>query len=139
VVGLVICAHGNLAEELLSTLLFITGGDGVVSAVAMDHNVDATKARELVKNAIMDADDGDGVLVTTDIFGGSPSNICLSLQGEFKMEVLAGVNMPILLKAVSMQKSSDLNSMAVALKKYGRENIHLASELLKKKDDKKQS
>ncbi len=138
-VGVVICAHGGLSGELLSTLKFITGGAGTASAVALDHNVDVPKAREMVKKAIIDADHGNGVLVATDLYGGSPSNICISLQGDLKIEIITGVNLPILIKAVSLQKTSDLKTMAAKLKEYGRENIHLASDFLKESDAKGKS
>ncbi len=133
-VGVVICAHGNLAHEFLSATNFITGNAGSISAVAVDHNVDPSEARNIVKDAIRAVDDGSGVLVVTDLYGGTPSNICISLQDEIKMEIIAGVNLPILLKAVSLQKNSDLQTMANKLKEYGKENIYLASDFLKKKD-----
>lgn len=135
-VGIVICAHGNLANELLSTLNFISGNSGTVTAVAVDHNTDVPAARKIIKEAIRSADDGSGTLVVTDLYGGTPSNICMSLQDELKMEIISGVNLPILIKAVSIQKTSDLETMAVKLKEYGRENILLASEILKGKNAK---
>lgn len=136
-VGIVICAHGKLAEELLLTINFITGETGSISAVALDRNIDVPKARDMVREAIKAADYGEGVLVATDLYGGSPSNICMSLQDELKMEIIAGVNLPILIKAVSMQKTSDLKTMAKKLKKYGQENIFLASDFLEGKNAKK--
>jgi PTS system mannose-specific IIA component len=135
-VGIVICAHGNLANELLATLNFISGNSGTVTAVAVDHNTDVPAARKIIKEAIRSADDGSGTLVVTDLYGGTPSNICMSLQDELKMEIISGVNLPVLIKAVSIQKTSDLETMAVKLKKYGRENILLSSEILKGKNAK---
>ncbi|GMT42697.1 MAG: PTS fructose transporter subunit IIA [bacterium] len=130
-IGIVICAHGRLADEMLAALNFITSGAGSVTAVAIDHNIEVAEARGIVKEAIRTANEGSGVLVLTDLYGGTPSNICMSFHDDFKMEVLAGVNLPILIKAVSMQVSADLETMAIKLKEYGRENIHLASEILK--------
>ena len=135
-VGIVICAHGNLANELLETLNFITGNSGSVQAVAVDHNTEVSVARKIVKDTIRAADDGDGALVVTDLYGGTPSNICMSLEDELKMEIISGVNLPILIKAVSMQKNSDLKTMAVKLKEYGKENIYLSSEILQGKNAK---
>ena len=135
-VGIVICAHGNLANELLATLDFITGSSGSVTAVAVDHNTEVSVARKIVKEAIRAADDGDGALVVTDLYGGTPSNICMSLEDELKIEIISGVNLPILIKAVSMQKNSDLKTMAVKLLDYGKENIYLSSEILKGKNAK---
>jgi PTS system mannose-specific IIA component len=133
-VGIVICAHGNLAHEFLSTVNFITGGAGTLTAVAVDHNVDSTQARGVVKEAILSADEGNGVLVITDLYGGTPSNLCISLQDEVRMELIAGVNLPILLKAVALQKTMDLETLAKKLRDYGKENIYLASDFLRKKN-----
>lgn len=130
-VGILICAHGRLADELLKTLNFITGGSCSITAVAIDHNIEVSEARKIVKEAIRSANDGSGVLALTDIYGGTPSNICMSFHDEFKMEVLSGVNLPILIKAVSIQENADLETMAKKLKEYGVENIRLASEVLR--------
>lgn len=135
-VGIVICAHGNLANELLQTLNFITGNSGSVKAVAIDHNTEVTAARKIVKDTIRSADDGDGALVVTDLYGGTPANICMSLEDELKIEIISGVNLPILIKAVSMQNNSDLATMAVKLRDYGKENIYLSSKILKVKNAK---
>lgn len=132
-VGIVICAHGNLAGELLNTLNFITGSEGRVTAIALDHKMDVSKARSMVKEAIRAADEGSGVIVATDLYGGAPSNIVLSCQSELNMEMIAGVNLPMLIKAVQLQKNTVMETMAKKLKEYGRENIHLASDFLKVK------
>lgn len=133
-IGVVICAHGNMANELLATANFITGNAGRMTAVAVDHNVDPASARGVIKDAILVADEGSGVLVLTDMYGGTPSNICISLQDELGIEIIAGMNLPILLKAVSLQKNSDLQTMAAKVRDYGKENIFLASDFLKKKN-----
>ncbi|MBI3581662.1 MAG: PTS sugar transporter subunit IIA [Nitrospinae bacterium] len=133
-IGVVICAHGNLANELLATANFITGNAGRMTAVAMDHNVDPASARGVIKDAILNADEGSGVLVLTDMYGGTPSNICISLQDELGIEIIAGVNLPMLLKAASVQKNSDLQTMSAKVRDYGKENIILASDFLRKKN-----
>lgn len=133
-VGIVICAHGNLAHEFMNTANFITGQSGVMTAVAVDHNVAPGDARNMVKEAIRGADYGNGVLVFTDMYGGTPSNICISLQGDLRMEIIAGVNLPQLVKAVSLQKTHDMETMAKKLRDYGKENIYLASDFLRAKD-----
>lgn len=133
-VGIVICAHGNLAHEFMNTANFITGQSGALNAVAVDHNVTPGDARNMVKEAIRGADDGNGVLVFTDMYGGTPSNICISLQGDLRMEIIAGVNLPQLVKAVSLQKTHDMETMAKKLRDYGKENIYLASDFLRAKD-----
>ncbi|MBI5178876.1 MAG: hypothetical protein HZA04_06415 [Nitrospinae bacterium] len=119
-----------MAHEFLAAAKFITGNADGLSAVAVDHNVDPAEARAIVKEAIRAADEGNGVLVVTDLYGGTPSNICISLQDELQMEIIAGVNLPMLLKAIALQKNCDLHTMARKLRDYGRENIHLASDFL---------
>ena len=133
-VGIVVCAHGNLALEFMNAANFITGQAGVLNAVAVDHNVAPAEARTMVKEAIRAADDGNGVLVFTDMYGGTPSNICISLQSDLRMEIIAGVNLPQLVKAVSLQKTHDMGTMAKKLRDYGKENIYLASDFLRAKD-----
>jgi PTS system mannose-specific IIA component len=133
-IGIVICAHGNLAHEFVATANFISGNQGYISAVAVDHNVEPASARNSLKEAIMAADDGSGVLVLTDLYGGTPSNLCLSLQNELRLEIISGVNLPILLKGISLQENCDLLTMAEKLRDYGKENIYLASDFLKKKN-----
>ncbi len=133
-VGVVICAHGNLAHEFKNAANFITGESDALNAVAVDHNVEPGEARNMVKEAIRAADDGNGVLVFTDMYGGTPSNICISLQSDLRMEIIAGVNLPQLVKAVSLRKTHDLETMAKKLRDYGKENIYLASDFLRAKD-----
>lgn len=133
-VGIVVCAHGNLALEFVNAANFITGQAGVLNAVAVDHNVAPPEARNMVKEAIRAADDGNGVLVFTDMYGGTPSNICISLQDDLRMEIVAGVNLPQLVKAVSLQNTHDVETMAKKLRDYGKENIYLASDFLRARD-----
>jgi len=135
-VSVLIIAHGNLARELLDTVMFITGGEGVMEAIALDHNVEVEQARNMVKEEIRNIDDGGGVLIMTDLYGGAPSNICMSLQDDMKFEILAGINLPALVKAVSLQKTHDLETMAKKLKDYAKENVYLASDFLKESDEK---
>ena len=134
-IGVLIITHGNLVYELIKAAEMIRGNmDGVVPI-----SVDATKAVEDVKkeitSAIKKADSGNGVLIMTDLFGGTPSNISLSFLKEGKVEVITGVNLPMLLKIPDMRRKKKLVEAADFIKDYGKKNIYLASELLNRKAD----
>ena len=132
-IGVLIITHGNLGFELIKAAEMIRGNmEGVVPI-----SVDATKAVEAVKKeitvAIKKADSGSGVLIMTDLFGGTPSNISLSFLKEGKVEVVTGVNLPMMLKIPDMRRKKKLVESADFIKDYGKKNIYLASELLNRK------
>lgn len=131
--GVVICAHGNLAHELLKTVEFIAGKLDQFIAVAIDHELDVEKAREAIDQAIRSVDTGDGVIVCTDLFGGTPSNLCLSFLDDRPIEIIAGINLPILLKTVTIREGRDLGKAVETLREHGIKNIFNARELLSKK------
>ena len=134
-IGVLIITHGNLGFELIKAAEMIRGNmEGVVPI-----SVDATKAVEDVKKeitvAIKKADSGNGVLIMTDLFGGTPSNISLSFLKEGKVEVITGVNLPMLLKISDIREEKKLAEFADLIKVYGKKNIYLASEILNRKAD----
>lgn len=128
--GYLIIAHGALASELLNSLEFIAGKQSAFKAIAIDHAVDVDQARKLVLKAVDEIMGDEGVIVFTDLFGGAPSNIALSLLDEKKIEIVAGVNMPILLRAATLSEPSSLTEKAALLRDYGKNNIFVASEVL---------
>jgi PTS system mannose-specific IIA component len=128
--GYLIIAHGALAFEMLHTLEFIAGKQPGFKAVAIDHAVDMDKAREIIIAAIDEIMTDKGVVALTDLFGGAPSNIAMSLMDEKKLEIVAGVNLPILIYAAMMDESLALKEKAQKLRDYGRNNIFVASEVL---------
>ena len=132
--GIVICAHRNLANEFLNTVEFITGNRTQIDSVAIDYEIDVDDARKRINKAIRSVNTGDGVIVCTDLFGGTPSNLCISLLDDLHIEIIAGINLPILLKAVSMRdKKQDLGQVVEVLQDHGRNNIFNARDLLSKK------
>jgi len=132
--GIVICAHGNLADEFLNTGEFSTGNRKQIDSVAIDHEIDVDDARKRIDTAIRSVDTGDGVIVCTDLFGGTPSNLCISFLDDLHIEIIAGINLPMLLKAVSMRdKKQDLGQVVEVLRDHGRNNIFNARDLLSKK------
>lgn len=130
-VGLVVATHGKLAEELIRTAEAITGPLERSRAVSIAASSSMNAARAELEEAIRVVDDGDGVLVLTDMFGGTPANLALTfLDGH--IEVLTGVNLPMLLKVASCRADQmGLQTTAQFLASYGQKNITLASELLR--------
>jgi len=133
--GFLIIAHGALGEEMLSALTFIAGAQPHFHAVALDHAVEVDKARSLVEEAIEAFTKTEGVIILTDLFGGAPSNIAISFVDEKPIEIVAGVNMPILLRATTLADDMPLQEKAVALRDYGKNNIFIVSEVLAGKNE----
>ncbi len=129
-IGVVIITHGGLGIELLKTAEIIIGKRRNVSVVSIDQKNSVDSARDRVSKAIKDVDGGDGVLLLTDMFGGTPSNIGISFLDELNIEVVSGVNLPMLMKIPSLEEELELREAANLIKEYGKENISVASNLL---------
>jgi PTS system mannose-specific IIA component len=135
-VGLVVATHGRLAEELLRTAEGIVGALEQCEAVSVGAGVSMEDARAHLGEAVKRVDRGDGVLVLTDMFGGTPANLALTFLDE-KVEVITGVNLPMIVK-LATARSGDLGLRAAAelLTTYGQTNITLASDLLRARAEK---
>lgn len=129
-IGVVIITHGGLGIELLKTAEMILGKRRNVSVVSIDQKNSVDSARDRVSKAIKDVDGGNGVLLLTDMFGGTPSNIGISFLDELNIEVVSGVNLPMLMKIPSLEEELELREAANLIKEYGKENISVASNLL---------
>lgn len=134
-VGIVVVAHGQFANELVATTEFIVGKKENIVSVMTDPTKPVEVLREDIANAIKKVDKGDGVLILTDMFGGTPSNISLSFLEENHVEVLAGVNLPVLIKLASTNVDMPIKELANMIKEYGRKNIILAGDILNKRTD----
>jgi len=132
-IGVLITTHGNLGSELIKAAELIKGPISDISHVSVDQTKDVEDIKKEIGNAIKKLDKGKGVLVLTDLFGGTPSNISLSFMKEEKVEVLSGVNLPMLLKLSEIKENVSLREFACFIKEYGQKNISLASEILSKK------
>ena len=128
--GLVIVTHGSLGQELLKTAELIVGGLEGCLAVAIEGTRSPEALRESVGAAIKALDKGAGVLVLTDMFGGTSTNISLSFLEEGRVEVLTGVNLPMVLKAVQLRDRTPLAEAAQAVGDSGRKSINVTGELL---------
>jgi PTS system mannose-specific IIA component len=131
-IGIVVVTHSQLGEALIEAAEFIVGNrpEGVVS-VSIDLNQNADKLREKVAAGIKKAGREEGVLLLTDMFGGTPSNISYSFLEEGQVEVLSGVNLPILVHALNSRVKMGLSELAASLETVGRKSITLASGILK--------
>ncbi len=135
--GIIVVTHSRLGEALIDAAEFILGSrPEAVVPVSIDLKDNPEKLREKIAGAIETVNNGKGVLILTDMFGGTPSNLSYSFLEEGKVEVLSGVNLPVLIKAINMRKKSSLPKIAKTLEDYGRKSISLASGILKgnKKD-----
>lgn len=131
-VGIIIVTHLRLGEELLAVAELILGKLKHFEAVSIDPTEGVEEITEKISEAIRKVDRGQGVLILTDMFGGTPSNISLSFLEEWKIEVITGVNLPMLLKLSTYEGEENLAELAEFIKTYGQKNINLASEILKK-------
>ncbi len=131
-VGILIVTHGELANELLRTAQEIVGKLPRVEAVSIHAAEQIEKARKKIETLLQRVNDGSGVLIFTDLFGGTPSNLVLSYLEAGKVEVVTGVNLPMLMKLPSLREERDLRALADKLARYGQRNILVASEFLAK-------
>ena len=131
-IGIVVVTHSNLGDAFIEAAEFILGerSESLIS-VSININENADKLREMVDRGIKEVDQNEGVLILTDMFGGTPSNLSYSFLEEGHVEVISGINLPVLIKAVSMRKSMELSQLAEKVADYGRKSISLASGILK--------
>ena len=129
-IGLVLVTHGRLAEEFVAATEHVVGPQPRMCAICIGPDDDMEKRRQEILDAIAATDDGDGVIVLTDMFGGTPSNLAISVMDSASVEVIAGVNLPMLIKLASVRSGSDLRSAVVAAQEAGRTYIHVAGRLL---------
>lgn len=133
-IGLVLVTHGRLAEEFLAALEHIVGTQPQTAAVCIGPDDDMEQRRGEILKQIEAVDRGDGVAVLTDMFGGTPSNLAISIMEPAKVEVLAGINLPMLIKLAAVRGEEDLKAAVTAAQEAGRKYINIASALLSDKD-----
>ena len=131
-IGVLIVTHGELGAELLRTAQEIVGKVPRVEAVSIEAANQTEVARKTIEAAFERINEGQGLLILTDLFGGTPSNLVLSYLEAGRVEVVTGVNLPMLMKLPSLREERDLRTLADNLAKYGQRNILVASEFLAK-------
>ncbi|MEA1946336.1 MAG: PTS fructose transporter subunit IIA [Thermodesulfobacteriota bacterium] len=131
-IGIVIVTHSQLGDALIDAAEFILGNrPDTMVPVSIDLKENVDKLRKKIAEAIKQVDNKKGVLILTDMFGGTPSNLSYSFLEEGKVEVISGVNLPILIKAVDIQKDMELSDLAQEIEAFGKKSISLASGILK--------
>ena len=129
-IGLVLVTHGGLAVELIRAMEHVVGPQENTAAVCIGPDDDMEHRRADIQNAVSSVETGEGVIILTDMFGGTPSNLAISIMEAKSIEVIAGVNLPILVKLASIRNTLDLQSAIAKAQEAGRKYINVASQLL---------
>ena len=129
-IGVVVVTHGQLATELVNAAETIVGDMPAFAAVSIGWHEDTEDARHEIEQAVVRVDKGSGVLILTDMFGGTPSNLAMTFLVQGKLEVITGVNVPMLIKLANQLEQGDLLNIARDIREQGRNAIWVASDLL---------
>ena len=129
-IGLVLVTHGRLAEEFVAATEHVVGPQPGTRAICIGPDDDMEQRRRDILDAIAATDEGHGVIVLTDMFGGTPSNLAISVMDKANVEVIAGVNLPMLIKLASERAGNDLRHAVASAQEAGRTYIHVAGRLL---------
>jgi PTS system mannose-specific IIA component len=130
-IGVVVVTHGQLAAELVNATETIVGDLPRFAAVSIGWHEDTGEARNEIEQAIARVDEGQGVLILTDMFGGTPSNLAMTFLAQDRVEVITGVNLPMLIKLSGLIEQPDLLAVAREMREHGRNAIWVASDLLR--------
>ncbi len=130
-IGGIIVSHGKLGAELLNALNIILGEAVNIEAISIGWYDDVEESKSKINQSLKRVDQKNGVLIFTDMFGGTPSNLSFTFLKDGQVEIITGVNLPMLIKFVSLQRSYNLKEVARKVVEQGQKNIHLASALLK--------
>ena len=130
-IGIVVVTHGRLADEFVAAIEHIVGGQKNMSAISIGPDDDIKQRRADILDAVTRVGSDSGVIVLTDMFGGTPSNLAISVMKPGKVEVIAGINLPMLVKLASVRQTASLEEAVAAAQEAGRRYINVASSLLK--------
>ncbi len=129
-IGMVLVTHGRLAAEFISALEHVVGPQRNIAAVCIGPEDDMERRRQDILRSVEEVDAGKGVVLLTDMFGGTPSNLAISIMDKAKIEVIAGVNLPMLIKLASLRQNESLTEAVRGAQEAGRKYINVASQLL---------
>ncbi|MGQ2907758.1 MAG: PTS sugar transporter subunit IIA [Aliihoeflea sp.] len=132
-IGIVLVTHGRLADEFRSAVQHVVGHQEQLETVSIEAEDDMEQRRLDIVEAVRRADSGTGVVVLTDMFGGTPSNLAISVMEPGRVEVIAGVNLPMLIKLTSVRKADDMVTALEEAQNAGRKYINVASQVLNAK------
>ena len=133
-IGVVVVSHGKLARELVAATEHVVGEQPHFTSISIEADDDMEARREQIIQTAKACDTGNGVIILTDMFGGTPSNLAISVMPKGKIEVIAGVNLPMLIKLAEVRESADLMAAAEVASAAGRKYISIASQLLEKRN-----
>ena len=129
-IGLVLVTHGRLAEEFVSATEHVVGPQEAMRSICIGPDDDMERRRADILDAVAAVNQGDGVVVLTDMFGGTPSNLAISIMDKADVEVIAGVNLPMLIKLATVREDKGLAESVACAQEAGRKYINVASQLL---------
>ena len=129
-VGALVVTHGQLGQELVSAAQAIVGEISYIAAVSIGWNDDVDESKKKIEQAVAEVDQGKGVIILTDMFGGTPSNLSLPLLKRNELEIVTGVNLPMVIKVANQSGTDSLSELVTKVKKQGQSHISIASELL---------
>lgn len=127
---MVLVTHGRLAEEFILALEHVVGPQSNIQSICIGPDDDMEQRRRQILDCVAQAEEGNGVMLLTDMFGGTPSNLAISVMDQANVEVIAGVNLPMLIKLASVRQTESLSEAAHAAQEAGRKYINVASRLL---------
>jgi PTS system mannose-specific IIA component len=129
-IGMVLVTHGRLAEEFVNATEHVVGPQTQVRAISIGPDDDMEQRRQDILAAVAEVESGAGVIILTDMFGGTPSNLAISVMEKANVEVIAGINLPMLIKLASVRGEDDMANAVAAAQESGRKYINVASHLL---------
>ncbi|MBI1205917.1 MAG: PTS fructose transporter subunit IIA [Azospirillum sp.] len=129
-IGMVLVTHGRLAEEFIAALEHVVGPQDGIRAVCIGPDDDMEQRRQDILDRVAEVEQGEGVVLLTDMFGGTPSNLAISVMDQARVEVIAGINLPMLIKLASVRNSETLGMAVAAARDAGQKYINIASSLL---------
>jgi mannose PTS system EIIA component len=140
-IGMVLVTHGHLATEFRAALEHVVGPQKQIASISIGPEDDMERRRLDIIEAVKQSDTGDGVVLLTDMFGGTPSNLAISVMNGANVEVLAGVNLPMLIKLASVREGQSLEQAVLQAQDAGRKYVHVASRILSPRcaEEKKQT
>jgi PTS system mannose-specific IIA component len=129
-IGIVIVTHGNLAKEFRAALEHVVGPQEQIATICIQADDDMEERRRAIIKAVATVDKGDGCVLLTDMFGGTPSNLAISVMDESHVEVIAGINLPMLVKLARVREEQPIQEAIKLAQEAGRKYIHVASHVL---------
>tara|TARA_B100001057_G_scaffold249298_1_gene249572 strand:+ start:13977 stop:14405 length:429 start_codon:yes stop_codon:yes gene_type:complete len=129
-IGVVLVTHGNLATELVKVMEHVVGPQDQLTTITIDPDDDMEKRREDILNSVQFVDKGLGVIILTDMFGGTPSNLAISIMEQAQIDIIAGVNLPMLIKLASVRSTETISEAVAQAREAGQKYIMVASQVL---------